>query len=53
MTLLETLLSLLKPAAATLLQPSSICSIYSLAAALMIAFAWLAYRRKRATGASP
>ena len=47
MRFVETLLSPLQPAAATLLQPSSICSIYSLAAALMIAFAWLAYRRKR------
>ena len=47
MRFVETLLSPLQPAAATLLQPSSICSIYSLAAALMIAFAWLAYRRRR------
>jgi sterol desaturase/sphingolipid hydroxylase (fatty acid hydroxylase superfamily) len=47
MRFVETLLSPLHPAAATLLQPSSICSIYSLVAALMIAFAWLAYRRRR------
>ena len=46
MRFVETLFSPLQ-AAATLLRPSSICSIYSLAAALMIAFAWLAYRRKR------
>lgn len=45
--LIETLLSPLRPAAATFLSPSSICSIYSLAAALLIAVAWLAYRRKR------
>jgi Fatty acid hydroxylase superfamily len=47
MTLIETFLSPLQPAVATLLSPSSICSIYSLGASLMIAFAWLAYRRKR------
>ena len=47
MTLVGTLLSPLQPAAATLLSPSSICSVYSLGAALMIALAWLAYRRKR------
>jgi sterol desaturase/sphingolipid hydroxylase (fatty acid hydroxylase superfamily) len=46
-TLVQTLLSPLKPAAATLLAPASISSIYSLGAALMIAFAWLALRRKR------
>jgi sterol desaturase/sphingolipid hydroxylase (fatty acid hydroxylase superfamily) len=47
MTFVETILSPLKPAAATLLSPSSICSIYSLGAALMIAFGWLAHQRKR------
>ena len=47
MTFVETFLSPLQPAVATLLSPSSICSIYSLGASLMIAFAWLAYRRKR------
>jgi sterol desaturase/sphingolipid hydroxylase (fatty acid hydroxylase superfamily) len=47
MTLVETFLSPLQPAIATLLSPSSICSIYSLGASLVIAFAWLAYRRKR------
>jgi sterol desaturase/sphingolipid hydroxylase (fatty acid hydroxylase superfamily) len=47
MTFVETVLSPLKPAAATLLSPSSICSVYSLGAALMIAFAWLAWRRRR------
>ncbi len=47
MTLVEMLLSPLRPAAATFLSPSSICSIYSLAAALLIALAWLAFRRKR------
>jgi hypothetical protein len=36
-TLVQTLLSPLKPAAATLLAPASISSIYSLGAALMIA----------------
>jgi sterol desaturase/sphingolipid hydroxylase (fatty acid hydroxylase superfamily) len=46
-TLVQTLLSPLKPAAATLLAPASISSIYSLGAALMIAFAWLALRRNR------
>jgi sterol desaturase/sphingolipid hydroxylase (fatty acid hydroxylase superfamily) len=47
MRFVETLLSPLQPAAATLLRPSSICSIYSVAAAMTIAFAWLAYRRRR------
>lgn len=47
MTLVKTLLSPLQPTVATFLSPSSICSIYSLGASLMIAFAWLAYRRKR------
>ncbi len=47
MTFVETFLSPLQPAVTTLLSPSSICSIYSLGASLMIAFAWLAYRRKR------
>ena len=47
MTFVETLLSPLKPAVVTLLTPSSICSIYSLGLAVFIAFAWLAWRRKR------
>jgi sterol desaturase/sphingolipid hydroxylase (fatty acid hydroxylase superfamily) len=47
LTLFETFLFPLQPAAATLLSPSSISSIYSLGAALMIAFAWLALRRRR------
>ena len=47
MSVIETLISPLRPAAATLLQPASISSVYSLSAALMIAFAWLALRRRR------
>jgi hypothetical protein len=47
MTFVETLLSPLKPAVATLLTPSSICSIYSLGVSALIAFAWLAWRRRR------
>jgi len=47
MTAIETLVSPLRPAAATLLEPASISSIYSLGAAVMIAFAWLALRRRR------
>jgi hypothetical protein len=47
MTLVQTLLSSLRPVVATLLSPSSICSIYSLGLAILIAFAWLAWRRKR------
>jgi sterol desaturase/sphingolipid hydroxylase (fatty acid hydroxylase superfamily) len=47
MSLVETLLSPLRPTVATFLSPSSICSIYSLAGALLIAFAWFAYRRKQ------
>ena len=47
MTLVETLLSPLRPPIATLLAPSSICSIYSLGFAIFIAFAWLAWRRRR------
>jgi sterol desaturase/sphingolipid hydroxylase (fatty acid hydroxylase superfamily) len=47
LTVIETLVSPLRPVAATLLQPASISSIYSLGAAVMIAFAWLALRRKR------
>src|ERR1700683_2245495 len=35
------------PVVATLLSPSSICSVYSLSATILIAFAWLAWRRKR------
>ncbi len=47
MTFVETFLPPLRPVVVTLLSPSSICSFYSLGASLMIAFAWLAYRRKR------
>jgi sterol desaturase/sphingolipid hydroxylase (fatty acid hydroxylase superfamily) len=47
LTVIETLVSPIRPAAVTLLQPASISSIYSLGAALMIAFAWLALRRRR------
>ena len=50
MTFVETFLPPLRPVVVTLLSPSSICSIYSLGASLMIAFAWLAYRRKRRNG---
>jgi sterol desaturase/sphingolipid hydroxylase (fatty acid hydroxylase superfamily) len=47
MTIVQTLLAPLEPAAATLLTPSSICSIYSLGFAALIAFAWFAWRRRR------
>ena len=47
MTFVETILSPLKPAAATLFSPASICSIYSLGIAMLIAFAWLGWRRTR------
>ena len=47
MTFVETLLSPLRPTVVTLLTPSSICSIYSLGLAILIAFAWLAWRRRR------
>ena len=47
MTLVQTLLSPLRRVVGTLLSPSSICSIYSLGLAILIAFAWLAWRRKR------
>jgi len=47
MTFIQTLLSPLRPAVATLVTPSSICSIYSLGTAILIAFAWLAWRRRR------
>jgi sterol desaturase/sphingolipid hydroxylase (fatty acid hydroxylase superfamily) len=47
LTVIETLVSPLRPAAATLVAPSSISSVYSLSAAAMIAFAWLALRRRR------
>ena len=43
----EMLFSPLRPVAATFLTPSSICSIWSLGAALLIAVAWLAYRRRQ------
>ena len=47
MTFIATLFAPLRPAVASLLTPSSICSIYSLGAAIMIAFVWLAWRRWR------
>ena len=47
MTLVHTILSPLRPVVGTLLSPSSICSIYSLGTAVLIAFAWFAWRRKR------
>jgi sterol desaturase/sphingolipid hydroxylase (fatty acid hydroxylase superfamily) len=47
MTFVQTLLSPLRPAVATFLAPSSICSIYSLGFATLTAFAWLAWRRTR------
>jgi sterol desaturase/sphingolipid hydroxylase (fatty acid hydroxylase superfamily) len=47
MTFFQTLLVPIEPAVATLLTPSSICSIYSLGFAALIAFAWLAWRRRR------
>jgi sterol desaturase/sphingolipid hydroxylase (fatty acid hydroxylase superfamily) len=47
MTFVQTILSPLEPAAATFLAPSSTCSIYSLGSAALIAFVWLARRRKR------
>src|SRR5579871_2337936 len=53
MTLLEALLSPFRPVAATFLTPSSICSLYSLAAALLIAFGWLAWQCKRRRGRAP
>jgi sterol desaturase/sphingolipid hydroxylase (fatty acid hydroxylase superfamily) len=46
MSLVETLVSPLRPVAATFLTPSSICSIWSLGAAFLIAVAWMALRRK-------
>lgn len=46
MTLVQTILSPLRPAVATLLSPASICSVYSLGAAILIAFAWFVWRRK-------
>jgi sterol desaturase/sphingolipid hydroxylase (fatty acid hydroxylase superfamily) len=46
MTLVQTILSPLRPAVGTLLSPASICSIYSLIAAILIAFVWFAWRRK-------
>ena len=47
MTFVQTLLSPLRPAVATLLSPASTCSVYSLGCAVLIAFAWLAWRRMR------
>src|ERR1700683_4508614 len=47
MTFALTLPSPPPPVVATLLSPSSICSVYSLSATILIAFVWLAWRRKR------
>jgi sterol desaturase/sphingolipid hydroxylase (fatty acid hydroxylase superfamily) len=47
MTFVQSVLSPLQPAVATLLAPSSTCSIYSLGLAIVIAFAWLGWRRRR------
>jgi sterol desaturase/sphingolipid hydroxylase (fatty acid hydroxylase superfamily) len=46
MTLVQTFFSPLRPIISTLLAPSSICSVYSLALAMLIAFSWLAWKRK-------
>ena len=40
------LFSPLRPIVASFLSPSSVCSIYSLGAAFLIALAWFGYRRK-------
>jgi sterol desaturase/sphingolipid hydroxylase (fatty acid hydroxylase superfamily) len=47
MTAIETFVAPFRPAAATLLEPASISSVYSLGAAVTIAFVWLAMRRRR------
>src|SRR4029077_17452759 len=47
MTFTLMILSTLQPVVATLFSPSSICSVYSLSATILIAFASLAWRRKR------
>jgi len=47
MTLVDVVISPFRPVATTFLTPSSICSVWSLGAALLIAFAWLAHRRMR------
>jgi hypothetical protein len=47
MTAIETFVAPFTPAAATLLEPASISSVYSLGAAVTIAFVWLAMRRRR------
>jgi sterol desaturase/sphingolipid hydroxylase (fatty acid hydroxylase superfamily) len=46
----ESLLAPFRSAVATFLAPSSVCSVYSLGAALLIAFAWLAHQRQRRRG---
>jgi sterol desaturase/sphingolipid hydroxylase (fatty acid hydroxylase superfamily) len=46
MRFVQTLLSPLGPVVATLLSPSSICSVYSLGLTILIAFSWLAWKRK-------
>jgi sterol desaturase/sphingolipid hydroxylase (fatty acid hydroxylase superfamily) len=47
MIFVQTVLAPLHPIVATLLSPSSICSVYSLGFSTLIAFAWLAWRQKR------
>ena len=46
MSLVATILSPLRPVVTTFLAPSSICSVWSLGAALLLALGWLALRRK-------
>ena len=45
MTLPQTILAPLEPVVGTLLSPSSICSVYSVGAAILMASAWIAWRR--------
>lgn len=47
MTDISTILAPFRPVSATLLAPSSNCSIWSLGAAIALALGWLALRRKR------
>jgi sterol desaturase/sphingolipid hydroxylase (fatty acid hydroxylase superfamily) len=47
MNFVQTILSPLEPTVAALFSPSSICSIYSVGTAILTAFVWLAWRRKR------
>jgi sterol desaturase/sphingolipid hydroxylase (fatty acid hydroxylase superfamily) len=45
MTLSQRILAPLEPVVGTLLSPASICSVYSVGTAVLIAFAWVAWRR--------